>query len=135
MSINVYIQNMLCGYERDDPMVCCPIQVEVTTAPAPAQGAFYFGGGPTQAPAPAPTTTPAVSSGFQFLTNSRDQCGVSNASFLRVVGGENAALHAWPWMAALGYKSSTDFATRFLCGGSLITSMVSVVRLFIRLDD
>jgi hypothetical protein len=125
ITIAIYIQNTLCGYDNEEPLVCCPIQTTTTTTPAPYD--FYFGHAASIAPAPTLAPSPSVSNRFQLLTNEANKCGMSNASHLRVVGGVNAALNGWPWMAALGYKSSTDFTTRFLCGGSLITTFVNML--------
>lgn len=53
------------------------------------------------------------------------ECGhteYSNSN-VRVVGGQNATLGAWPWVVALGYRSTkTPGSPVFLCGGSLITN-------------
>lgn len=49
-----------------------------------------------------------------------DGCGISNATHHRVVGGVDAQVGAWPWMALLGYKDRVG-EVGFKCGGSLIT--------------
>lgn len=54
-------------------------------------------------------------------TYDANQCGVSNATHSRVVGGLPSQVNAWPWIALLGYRSGLDSVPRFLCGGSLIT--------------
>ncbi|KAK7793675.1 hypothetical protein R5R35_013155 [Gryllus longicercus] len=89
-----YLRRSVCGYDALDPIVCCP-GADTRSPPTPAP-----------APAPAP------------------ECGFSNASHTRVVGGWPAARGAWPWMVALGYRPSarsTSKAPRFLCGASLIS--------------
>lgn len=43
------------------------------------------------------------------------ECGVSMTTNFRIVGGENAALHEFPWQAALGTQEGAVF-----CGGALI---------------
>lgn len=79
-------------------------------------------------PSQTPTTLPGAifpgsssSSGITLPTFERDQCGMSNATHSRVVGGIPAQANAWPWMALVGYKTSLDSNPRFLCGGTLIT--------------
>jgi len=47
-------------------------------------------------------------------------CGRSNSPANRVVNGRPAVLGAWPWMAALGYRTPTK-PLDWLCGGSLIS--------------
>lgn len=51
-----------------------------------------------------------------------DQCGQSIVShpIKRIVGGVPSELHAWPWIAALGFENDKD-EIKFLCGGTLIT--------------
>ncbi|CRK92496.1 CLUMA_CG006050, isoform A, partial [Clunio marinus] len=51
-------------------------------------------------------------------TITEDKCGISDSIRSRIVGGSDAPRGAYPWLAALGYKTPT---LRFLCGGSLIT--------------
>eukprot|EP00095_Tigriopus_kingsejongensis_P005333 maker-scaffold779_size98098-snap-gene-0.20 protein:Tk05333 transcript:maker-scaffold779_size98098-snap-gene-0.20-mRNA-1 annotation:"proclotting enzyme" len=57
------------------------------------------------------------------LIPSYDECGQSIIipPGRRIVGGTESKLHAWPWLAALGYEDSKSNETNFLCGGSLIT--------------
>ncbi|XP_043277928.1 venom protease-like [Venturia canescens] len=47
-------------------------------------------------------------------------CGISNATFPKVINGEPADLGAWPWATLLGYRSR--YETLFNCGGALISS-------------
>ncbi|XP_026331621.1 adhesive plaque matrix protein-like [Hyposmocoma kahamanoa] len=104
-----------CGFEGNNPKVCCPrpgFASEVPTAP------------PTPAPTPEPVPDPAAkttdneSPGSTFLQP--PVCGFSNASLGRVVGGVDARLGDFPWMALLGYKNRQG--TGWNCGGSLISS-------------
>ncbi|XP_050355200.1 venom protease-like [Nymphalis io] len=109
-----------CGFEGNYPKVCCPI---ATTPNDPLQST------PSHA---APTviasvTDDAVSnkslaSDFLPAFPAPPDCGVSNVSFTRVVGGVDAKLGDFPWMALLGYKESGDAETHWKCGGSLISS-------------
>lgn len=67
-----------------------------------------------------PTAAPP-SSGSTLPTFERNQCGMSNATHSRVVGGLPAQVNAWPWIALVGYRTAFDANPRFLCGGTLIT--------------
>ncbi|XP_047537415.1 uncharacterized protein LOC125071283 isoform X2 [Vanessa atalanta] len=111
-----------CGFDGSNPKVCCPLNTIPNTPP--------------QTPAPPATTTtttvapvtPDAASGkslesdFLLAFPAPPECGVSNASFSRVVGGIDAKLGDFPWMALLGYKDRRGASTRWLCGGSLISS-------------
>ncbi|XP_059611209.1 transmembrane protease serine 9-like [Phlebotomus argentipes] len=98
-----YIQqsNANCNYIQ--PHICCPQSAPVTTPP----------------PQP-PTDTPVEPSGPAHLMSPGEGCGFSNKTHNRVVGGVDAELGAWPWMALLGYKNSLG-EIGFKCGGSIIT--------------
>lgn len=58
---------------------------------------------------------------YVLPTNDLNKCGMSNATHTRVVGGVNAQLNAWPWMAILAYRATPDSSVRYQCGGCLIT--------------
>ncbi|XP_072933107.1 venom protease-like isoform X2 [Epargyreus clarus] len=101
-----------CGFEGNNPKVCCP-PLSIPDVPPPSP----------PAPQPIPTASPKTVSG-DYVNSFPEPpvCGVSNASFSRVVGGIKAKLGDFPWMALLGYKNKRDGSTRWLCGGSLVTS-------------
>ncbi|KAG7213035.1 hypothetical protein KM043_002370 [Ampulex compressa] len=51
------------------------------------------------------------------------ECGLSDGSHTKIVGGNPAELGAWPWIAALGYRNvNNPSSPKWLCGGTLITS-------------
>ncbi|KAG6451334.1 venom serine protease Bi-VSP isoform X1 [Manduca sexta] len=113
-----------CGFEGNDPKVCCPRPGIPTAAPQTTTTT-------TTTPAITTTTTPnppAQPAGKSigpedFVAEFPDPpvCGLSSASFSRVVGGVDAKLGDFPWMALLGYRKRTN-PTQWLCGGSLISS-------------
>ncbi|XP_050679526.1 venom protease-like isoform X2 [Leptidea sinapis] len=115
------LRQSACGFEGNDPKVCCPLpgipEVPPTQAPITPE--------PTPAPAPEEPEDPkaagktAVDSDYLPALPVAPECGVSNASLSRVVGGIDAKLGDFPWMALLGYQSRGS--TRWLCGGSLIS--------------
>ncbi|CAO1378673.1 unnamed protein product [Diamesa hyperborea] len=121
-AIENYIRRSVCGFDNLDPLVCCPALIFMDTSSSSAQQPFVFSTVNSQPPAPAQPITilqPLPPSAPDSLpTNDRDKCGVSNTTKTRVVGGVNAQLGSYPWLAALGYKSTT---IRYLCAGTLIT--------------
>lgn len=102
---------------------------------------FSPGGSPTTTPGPIvnpnqqqtlpaavfPTAAPPFPGGgaggvsVALPTFERNQCGMSNATHSRVVGGLPAQVNAWPWIALVGFRSAFDAGPKFLCGGTLIT--------------
>ncbi|XP_022123049.2 venom serine protease Bi-VSP [Pieris rapae] len=103
-----------CGFEGQNPKVCCPLP-----------------GIPDEPPAPQTTTVAPTPQGKSVDTDDVTPvtalpeppvCGVSEASFSRVVNGVPAKLGDFPWMALLGYHDSRGGPeTRWKCGGSLVT--------------
>ncbi|XP_046689251.1 venom protease-like [Homalodisca vitripennis] len=63
---------------------------------------------------------PSGTSSRSVVLPGREICGLSRANGRRVVNGHPAELGAWPWMAALGYRSPKK-PLEWLCGGSLIS--------------
>uniref|UniRef100_A0A1B0CAP2 CLIP domain-containing serine protease n=2 Tax=Lutzomyia longipalpis TaxID=7200 RepID=A0A1B0CAP2_LUTLO len=104
-----YIQRSFCGQDSYSFFVCCP----VSGGDSSNVLIFYD-----------QVSTPYPLYPFQGLrqgsTGDALQCGVSNSTFTRVVGGEDASIGAWPWIALLGYRSPGRGLT-FACAGSLIS--------------
>nr|XP_049693752.1 venom serine protease Bi-VSP isoform X1 [Helicoverpa armigera] len=112
-----------CGFEGNAPKVCCPRPGIPTNPPPVPTAATTTTTTPAPTPAPTqPTAAPKTSGDFLPALPDPPECGLSNASFSRVVGGVNAKLGDFPWMALLGYKSKRTGGTNWLCGGSLISS-------------
>ncbi|CAH0678183.1 unnamed protein product [Spodoptera exigua] len=114
-----------CGFEGTTPKVCCPLPgfpEPPVPLPATTTTTTTTTPKPTTAP-PAPNSAVKISP-EDFVPALPDPpiCGFSNASLGRVVGGVDAALGDFPWMALLGYKSKRTGTTNWLCGGSLISS-------------
>ncbi|XP_012545493.1 clip domain serine protease 4 isoform X1 [Bombyx mori] len=113
----VLLRKAHCGFEGSNPKVCCPLPGFPTVPPDTTTTTTTT----TQAPAP----TQSAKSAIEDLVPAFPEppyCGVSNASFSRVVGGVSAKLGDFPWMVNLGYKPRRGGGVRWLCGGSLITS-------------
>ncbi|OAD61523.1 Venom protease, partial [Eufriesea mexicana] len=91
-----YLRKSVCTYENGDPIVCCP-----GTPNREGKDITEKVYGPLHPP----------------------QCGYSNVTHTKIVGGAPAELGAWPWIAELGFRDSTNPAQpKWLCGGSLISA-------------
>lgn len=100
-----FLRRSVCQYEGKDPIVCCP-EIEDynsnTNQDIDKQRQNSF-------------------TKYNFLNP--PQCGFSNVSYSRVVGGIPAEKGDWPWIAALGYEAKTSKERiKWLCGGSLVSS-------------
>ncbi|XP_066258875.1 venom protease-like [Euwallacea similis] len=96
-----YLKRHSCGVNGGTPYVCCPQETtrELQLVDPVVDNSF---------------------DSYRFLKS--PQCGRSNASFPRVVGGNPAHLGEFPWIVALGYQNTKNPSQpRWLCGGSLIT--------------
>nr|CAD7457168.1 unnamed protein product [Timema tahoe] len=104
-----FLRGSACGYDGFDPKVCC-----IDTTSRVEEG----GGGTTPPPAPLPIVKGGALPQYP-------QCGFSNISSQRIVGGYPSKLGAFPWLAALGYTrpaTSTKKGPKFLCGAALVTT-------------
>ncbi|XP_062136477.1 phenoloxidase-activating factor 3-like isoform X3 [Drosophila sulfurigaster albostrigata] len=55
------------------------------------------------------------------LPTEEEKCGKQrNVTFKKLIGGGNAKIGAWPWIALLAYDYGSSY--QFKCGGSLITA-------------
>ena len=106
-------QHCKCNSGFRLPKVCCP------TAAIPTSNTSTTEQPPTTT-APTTTTTHAFSS-HANLVNLADigNCGKSSIQ-KRIVGGQNASLGEFPWLANLGYEVSGKTGVHFKCGAALI---------------
>lgn len=131
-ALTTYLRKSACGYNGRDPLVCCPIVetgrgrqaqtsrpiVAFPDSPRPITEA------PTR-PTPPPTeaTTESRIRNRGYSLPKAPECGYTNISNTRVVGGVDASLGEFPWMVAIGYRNPNNPNNpKWLCGGSLITS-------------
>lgn len=63
----------------------------------------------------------ALESNQVFVNRPESQCGISNITLSRVVGGAASILGQYPWIVALGYRFPNTSQLEFHCAGSLIT--------------
>lgn len=89
--------------------VCCSI-----ASLSGNQGGLTFGSLP-------PTAIGASQRPTVFSLPSNNVCGISNYTHTRVVGGAPARVGQYPWIAALGYRTTPNVGLQFSCAGSLIT--------------
>ncbi|XP_064479917.1 proclotting enzyme-like isoform X2 [Ornithodoros turicata] len=121
-----FLRRYICGFSRNKPLLCCP---KVQRQPDPTARRTV----PTrrsrrrpvrpkpQPPSPQPPREkaeegPRIAGYPSFLPAN---CGKSNITGERVVGGREADPGSWPWMAAI-YINTGDINSAE-CGGSLVT--------------
>ncbi|XP_029050777.1 CLIP domain-containing serine protease 2-like [Osmia bicornis bicornis] len=99
-----FLRQSQCGFDDNDPRVCCPIQNENADLSGGADG--------------------AKEANLQFdLSNNTllpSDCGKDLSHDQRVVGGEHTDIDEFPWMALLIY--STPNGETASCGGALIST-------------
>ncbi|KAG1662601.1 Proclotting enzyme [Nymphon striatum] len=98
-------------------LVCCPSGEAMPSTnlnPQPPQKSK-----PSVAPTPKPKPKPISTSGGSVDLFPKD-CGESAGTSNRVVGGKEADIGAWPWMAAI--YLITNGNPSFHCGGSVINN-------------
>ncbi|XP_034836148.1 venom protease-like [Maniola hyperantus] len=122
--VQTFLRKTTCGFEGTTPKVCCPRQFlqPITTNPLqppttsnPLQPATV-----TLAPGRSLAKSLPTDDDYISAFPSPPECGISNASFGRIVGGVDAKLGDLPWMALLGYEVRSSL-TSWLCGGSLVS--------------
>ncbi|XP_045538067.1 venom serine protease Bi-VSP isoform X2 [Papilio machaon] len=113
------LRKALCGFDGNNPKVCCP-RPGIPTA-LPTQAPVTQATPPTTEP-PRPSGKSLTDEDFVDAFPEPPVCGTSSAQFSKVVGGVNAKLGDFPWMALLGYLYRGGPSVDWKCGGSLITS-------------
>ncbi|CAG9855116.1 unnamed protein product [Phyllotreta striolata] len=105
-----YLRASTCGYDGNLPMVCCPQDASLNdlNSNEGLEERAKKNKGDTENAGDAQLNGP--------------QCGISNTTNYRVVGGVPAKLNEVPFIAILGYRNQKNPNTpKWLCGGSLIT--------------
>ncbi|KAK9509067.1 hypothetical protein O3M35_006466 [Rhynocoris fuscipes] len=100
-----FLKRSLCRYDNSDPVVCCPQQSSRFPEDRPRN----------------PTNTGIVADEFPQFP-SPPYCGAKGNGEIRIVGGMLASLGDFPWITALGYRSSRNPTIQWLCGGALVTT-------------
>ncbi|KAH9368942.1 hypothetical protein HPB48_001010 [Haemaphysalis longicornis] len=122
----------LCGFVRRQSLTICrlagPLRgtgaLQVPRFPTPnrplqpSRPPFFQGGGgsgPRRPPNP-----PKVPRQPQKVWGTRD-CGIASSALVRIVGGRESNLGAWPWIALLFIDVHGNGVRSPLCGGALVT--------------
>ncbi|XP_072402182.1 venom protease-like [Diabrotica undecimpunctata] len=96
-----YLRSSTCGFVGKDPLICCPQKKEEEES----EENLIVSGGNQNEKLPV-----------------KPQCGLSNVTNPRIVGGAPAKLNEFPFMAILGYRNKLNpTIPKWLCGGTLIT--------------
>ncbi|KAF2895319.1 hypothetical protein ILUMI_10857 [Ignelater luminosus] len=100
-----YLSKVNCGYQGRDPKVCCALSET-------------DGGGSVTTVTEIVTKHPPVSGDLHSnLLPSLNECGTLSSD--RIVGGKEADLDEFPWMALVEYQKTNGRG--FYCGGVLIS--------------
>lgn len=127
-----FLRRSICGFSRNKPLLCCPLRANRPQQPPPTRRPAVTRGTPE--PPRRPTRRPAFQTTSSPITGSVEDgpriagyprflpqnCGKSNVSVSRIVGGKESELGAWPWMAAV--YINTGGVNSAACGGALVTS-------------
>ncbi|KAK7864784.1 hypothetical protein R5R35_012277 [Gryllus longicercus] len=119
---NIIVLNRArCGFQGSVPVVCCAGSQSTARPPTTRPGGGGGGGSP-----PVSDDVDSVARDVSNHPNLRmlpqEVCGPVGTD--RITGGTVADIYAYPWIARLGYKSSTrpNNPVSYRCGGSLISS-------------
>ncbi|XP_045481554.1 venom protease-like [Harmonia axyridis] len=117
-----FLRNSVCFRNGNVPIVCCPTQRVRTPNPFlnpdPSPSTNNAIDPVTDNPYN-PPITPSTTSGKLLR---KPDCGFSNETNSRIVGGIPAKLGEFPWMVILGYRNSKNPSVpKWLCGASLIS--------------
>ncbi|XP_064463757.1 proclotting enzyme-like [Ornithodoros turicata] len=121
------LQRSICGFSQNNALLCCPkVQPEpdpTTPSPVPTRRTRR----PTAKKTPqSPRLQPPVANieegpriaGYPGFLPAN--CGKSNVTGGRIVGGRESVPGSWPWMVAIYIKSGD--VNSAACGGALVTS-------------
>ncbi|KAL3290209.1 hypothetical protein HHI36_023568 [Cryptolaemus montrouzieri] len=108
------LRKSVCGYEGNTPLVWCPAQ----RAKTPDTNNNFVD--PVTSAPQYESTTEQITRNAGLLR--KPNCGFSNITNSRIVGGVPAKLGEFPWMVALGYRNKKNPSVpQWLCGASLIS--------------
>lgn len=118
-----FLRRSQCGFSGNRPLVCCPSSGGGGNGggggrPNTAELFGLNGGGNSNTGGGGGTTTSTgnLENHPNIGLLRRDTCGVDFSE--RIVGGEEAKIKEYPWLALLQYQ--TNRGRQFLCGGALI---------------
>lgn len=118
----LYLQESTCDVSGTQPRVCCPL--EVSSEEDDLNPSHQSSKIPSR-PSPNSATSDLISHKNYNLLPNVSECGRSILTDQlvsdRIVGGEDAGMGSYPWMALLG-AAVGDETPQFHCGGTLINS-------------
>lgn len=91
-----HLRESMCGFTGKLPEVCCPQLRKLQKPPAVVET--------TTTTSSTTTTTTLAAESKTYQLPGVAECGSSDATHLKVVNGAPSEIHAWPWIAALGFK-------------------------------
>ncbi|KAL6256344.1 hypothetical protein P5V15_012461 [Pogonomyrmex californicus] len=106
------LRNSQCGYQGNDPMVCCPGQTPTTPTTTTTTTTTRTEESNVVPPPPDVTDHPNM----RLLDH--QICGTANQR--RVINGNKTAVFQYPWMALIAYDTGKP-NPEFRCGGTIIT--------------
>lgn len=123
--IKTYLRRSFCGWisENGNPKVCCPFNIDPghfnpsifrTASDADVAGS-------PKSISPTQSSTPTGSTSHTKSTKGPYKCGLTNRKAVKIVGGQDASLGDWPWIAAIYYRSKSDTHPTTRCSGTLIS--------------
>lgn len=104
-----WLRRSICGYSGHQPRVCCPRSATVGSSSTP-----------TSSPAAASSSTSAGLDRVIRPSVLPSDCGRSDKTGSRIIGGRKSELNAWPWLAAV-YLTRSGLSRGTDCGGALVT--------------
>ncbi|XP_064463745.1 proclotting enzyme-like [Ornithodoros turicata] len=119
-----FLRRYICGFSRNNPLLCCP---KVQRQPDPTtRRPTRRTRRPTTRPAPQPPRPQPPSENIEegpriagYPTFLPANCGKSNVTGGRIVGGRESDPGSWPWMTAI--YINTGGVNSAACGGALVT--------------
>ena len=112
--IITHLRKSVCRYARPAPYVCCPSlkpsrarttpATTTTTTTTSTKSSSTTTIGSTSSSSTTSSTTESTPEPPKVYSLPKEgECGVSTTAHTRIVGGYPSEIHAWPWIAALGF--------------------------------
>ncbi|XP_065204624.1 venom protease-like [Planococcus citri] len=126
--VRTFLRKSQCGKEANgSPKVCCSISNSKTPPVISSTTPILLLSAPVPVTVPSatfPLTTPKDDDHDikrKMSKNQYSMCGKTSRTTQNLYRENNATLGDWPWLVAIGYRTSSDRGPMFKCGGSLIS--------------
>ncbi|XP_070528702.1 phenoloxidase-activating factor 3-like isoform X2 [Cardiocondyla obscurior] len=117
-----FLRKLQCGFEGNDPKVCCNQTMTITTKQLESDLSV------SQQTTTIMTEESGIDLGPPNVTNhpnlrllNHSRCGLTSMG-LKMFGGEKTRVLEFPWMALLAYDDVENPNLEFRCGGTIISS-------------